>query len=402
MQTVRVLAQLWVFLVIVGLGNRAYCQQDDGNVPSISEFFPSPMLKVKQTNLEQAKFPVFDIHGHFGIRLKGDATALEKYVEVMGRNNIAVSTSLDAVLGREERHLKFLEPFLDRFVVFAHIDFVGDGKANDPSTHACNQPGFVRQTCELLVAAKAKGISGVKFFKSFGLKFRNAGGTLVSIDDPRFDPIWSKCGELGFPVLIHTADPAAFFEPIDNKNERYEELLRHPNWSFHGDEFPSRKKLLESRNKVIRRNPNTKFIGAHLGNNPEDLATVSSWLDELPNLHVEISSRIGELGRQPVTARKFFIKHQDRILFGTDGPWPEERLRYYWRFLETEDEYFPYSEKQPQPQGLWFIYGVNLPDDVLRKIYCENAIQLVPAARERLRNFGELEKNGLRKKPAQK
>ena len=354
-------------------------------VPTIDRFSPNAMLKVPVTNLKRAKFSTIDIHGHFGIRLKGDSDRLQQYIATMDRNNIALTTSLDAVLGDEEAHLSFLKDYQERFLVFCHIDFRGNGDRSDPTTHACNQPGFVRDKCQQLKQASAKGIVGVKFFKQFGLGYRNRDGSLIKIDDERFDPIWKTCGELGLPVLIHTADPAAFFMPNDESNERYEELLRHPNWSFHGDQFPDRAELLNARNAVIKRHPNTRFIGAHMGNNPEDLGEVSQWLESLPNLFVELSSRIGELGRQPVTARKFFLKHQDRILFGTDGPWPEERLRYYWRFLETADEYFPYSEKRPHPQGLWFIYGINLPDEVLRKLYFENVLKLIPSAEKQYR-----------------
>ena len=181
---------------------------------------------------------------------------------------------------------------------------------------------------------------------------------------------------------MHTSDPAAFFKPIDANNERWEELSRHPDWSFYGDKFPARQELLEARNRVIKRHPKTTFIGAHFASSSEDLATLSKWMDEYPNLVVEFASRINELGRQPYTARKFFIKYQDRILFGTDGPWPELRLSYYWRFLETYDENFPYSEKSPAPQGMWRIYGIGLPDEVLKKIYHENALRIIPGIEE--------------------
>jgi predicted TIM-barrel fold metal-dependent hydrolase len=328
---------------------------------------------------------VIDIHGHFGRRLNGDRAVLSDYVQIMDRNNIALSVSLDAVLGDEESHFEFLQPDSDRFIVFAHIDFVGTAKDTDSKHHACNQPDFVHKTVLLLEDAKKKGVVGLKFFKNFGLDLRNPDGSLIRIDDVRFDPIWQKCGELDLPVLIHTADPAAFFEPFDSQNERYEELLRHPDWSFYGPGFPSREELLTARNRVIARHPQTLFIGAHVANSAEDLATVSQWLDSYPNLYVEIASRIGELGRQPYTARKFGLKYQDRILFGTDGPWPESRLAYYWRFLETWDEYFPYSEKRPPPQGLWHIYGLGLPAEVLKKIYFENALIILPAIKEKYR-----------------
>lgn len=354
----------------------------DFEVPKINEFFPKSKLIVKRTQLPQAKFPAVDVHTHFGFKLKHDEEALQAYVDVMDRQNIAISVSLDSQLGNEEEHLDFLKPHADRFLSFAHIDFAGNGDRKKLETLACNQPGFVRLTCEQLKAAKGKGICGLKFFKSFGLELKKSDGTLYAIDDPIWFPIWKTCGELGLPVIIHTADPMAFFDPIGPDNERFEELLRHPDWSFHGDEFPSRKELLEARNNVIRKFSQTKFIGAHVANSSEDLAVVGQWLDEFPNLTVEIASRIAELGRQPFTAKAFFQKYQDRVLFGTDGPWSEVRLGYYWRFLESNDEYFPYSEKHPQPQGFWNIYGVGLSDDVLQKIYFRNAFDVIPSLKD--------------------
>jgi predicted TIM-barrel fold metal-dependent hydrolase len=183
---------------------------------------------------------------------------------------------------------------------------------------------------------------------------------------------------------MHTGDPAAFFRPIDEHNERWEELRRHPDWSFYGPLWPKRDELLAARNRVIARHPKTTFIGAHVANNSEDLATVGQWLDRYPNLVVEIAARIGELGRQPYTARRFFLKYSDRIMFGTDGPRVRERLLPHWRFLETYDEYFPYAENPFPPQGLWNIYGLGLPDDVLKKVYYENAVRIIPGAKEKL------------------
>ena len=369
-----------LFLLLIQACCVARSQEGPSQLPTIDKFLPKSMLKSRSTDLRHARFPVVDIHSHMGLRLKGDRDALQKYIEVMDRNHIALSISLDARLGDEEKHLDFLRADSGRLLVFAHIDFQGNGVEDRPETWACNQPGFVRTTCEQLKRAREKGIVGVKFFKQFGLVYRDARGELLKIDDERWKPIWHTCAELGFPVLIHTGDPAAFFEPVTPQNERYEELFRHPEWSFHGDKFPARNELLAARNRVIQRNPQTVFIGAHVAGNSEDLATVSQWLSEFPNLYIEIASRIGEMGRQPFTARKFVIENQDKILLGTDGPWPEERLGYYWRFLETNDEYFPYSEKRPQPQGLWFIYGLDLPDNVLRKIYYKNALQILPSS----------------------
>lgn len=364
------------------IGDAKDKDQEASHAPlSLTDYKPRTMLRnIRNTALPGAKYPVIDVHGHFGRRLRGSREELVDFVEVMDRQNIAICISLDAKLGASlEDHQKYLGLFENRFAVFVHLDFQGDGKSDEPSSWDCHREDFARRTAKMLKAAKEQGACGVKFFKQFGLGYKNPDGSLIEIDDPRWDPIWEACGDLDLPVIIHTADPAAFFQPIDQFNERYEELSRHPDWGFYGDAFPSREALLTARNRVIEKHPETIFIGAHMANNPEDLKQVGDWLERFPNLYVEPSSRIAELGRQPYTARDFFIKYQDRILFGTDGPWPETRLTYYWRFLETTDEYFPYSEKDPPPQGLWQIYGVDLPDSVLKKIYFENALRVIPS-----------------------
>ena len=207
--------------------NSSRRENSSRQLPTIADYYPESQLKVSSTNLLHAKFPVIDIHSHFGFRLRGDKEALKKYIEVMDRNKIALTTSLDARLGQEQAHLDFLEEHRDRFIVFTHIDFRGSGNNSNPATWACNQPEFVRTTCEQLKRASDNGISGVKFFKRFGLGYKNVDGSLIKIDDPRWDPIWKTCGELKLPIIIHTGDPAAFFDPIDPKNERYEELSRH-------------------------------------------------------------------------------------------------------------------------------------------------------------------------------
>jgi predicted TIM-barrel fold metal-dependent hydrolase len=351
---------------------------------------PRPQLVVSETHLTQASFPVVDIHTHFFVKGKHDPQLLDKYVELMDRNNIAVSVSLDATLKlRIQDHQRFLwTQYRDRFVLFANIDFRGKGIPEQPETWDCNQSDFVRNIVEELKAEVAQGtISGLKFFKDFGLRYRNADGSLIGIDDARFDPLWKACGDLKIPVIIHTADPNAFFEPIDEAHERLRELQVHPDWSFYGSDFPARSALHAARNRVIKKHSGTTFIAAHFGNDAENLKELADWLDQYPNLFVEFSSRINELGRQPFSARQFFETYQDRILFGTDGPWPEERLRIYWRFLETHDQYFLYSEKIPQPQGDWRIYGLNLSQDILKKIYSENAIRVIPGVKQRIEAF---------------
>jgi predicted TIM-barrel fold metal-dependent hydrolase len=347
-------------------------------------------LVVPQTDIQRAAFPVVDVHSHFWAKARHDPELLKRYVEMMDRNNIAVSVSLDGTLpSRLEEHRKFLwTEYEDRFVIFGNLDFQGAGKEGEPSTWACNQPDFVRNQVELIrEAANKRWISGLKFFKDFGLRYRNSDGSLIAIDDTRWFPIWSVCGELGLPVIMHSADPAAFFEPTTPTNERYLELKAHPDWSFAGPEFPTRAELHAARNHIIELHPKTTFIAAHFGNDAEDLGQLSTWLDRYPNLVVEFASRINELGRQPYSSRRFLEKYQDRILFGTDGPWPEARLRLYWRFLETYDEYFAYSEKTPPPQGDWRIYGVGLEPAVLQKIYSENAARIIPGVRERLAKY---------------
>lgn len=368
----------------------------DGRQLLLENFRPRPTLKVQQTRVLQAKYPVVDVHTHFRHRFRHSNQQLDEFVALMDRNHIAVCVSLDGRLGDElDDHQRYLwTAYRDRFAIFANIDWQGTGTADDPATWDCHRPDFARRMAALLADAKQRGACGLKVFKQLGLEYRNPDGTWIAIDDPRWDPIWHACGELGFPVIIHTADPVAFFEPIDETNERWEELHRHPEWSFPADRFPKRDDLLAARNRVIARHPGTIFIGAHVANSSEDLKTVADWLDQYPNLYVELASRIGELGRQPYTARKFLIQYADRVLFGTDGPWPETRIQTYWRFLETWDEYFPYSEKPFPPQGFWNIYGVGLPDEVLRRLYYENAQKIIPELKDKVAKFQANSQNG--------
>jgi predicted TIM-barrel fold metal-dependent hydrolase len=209
----------------------------------------------------------------------------------------------------------------------------------------------------------------------------------VKIDDARFDPMWDACGQLNLPVAIHISDPIAFFTPTDRFNERYEELNSHPDWSFHGGEFPSNDELIAARNRVIARHPKTQFVVLHVGNFAEDLQNVSENLDRYPNMCVDLAARIGELGRQPRTARKFFDKYQDRIMFATDATphgdefpqqvFNDKLYEIYFRFLETEDEYFEYAPAKIPPQGRWRIYGIGLPETILKKVYYENSARIL-------------------------
>ena len=384
---------LWVAVslrISCGWTPCCYAQTETPLPPvSIGDFQPQPQLKVASTDIVRATFPVVDVHSHFWIRLKHDTDSLEQFVAMMDRNNIALSVSLDGMLGQQlDDHMDFLwRNYKDRFLIFTNIDWKGTGKQDDPSTWACNQPGFAKKIAFDLAEAKQRGVSGLKVFKSFGLENRNFDGSFTEIDDERFAPIWDACGQLGLPVIMHTADPSAFFEPIDARNERYEELSRRPEWHFPEGKFPRRKELHAARNRLFEKHPKTTFIAAHFGNDAEDLEETSRLLSQYPNVVVEFASRISELGRQPYTSRDFFVKHSDRILFGTDGPWPEARYRSYWRFLETRDEYFAYSEKPVPPQGLWRIYGIDLPAEVLEKIYFRNAERVIPGVKERLETW---------------
>jgi predicted TIM-barrel fold metal-dependent hydrolase len=352
----------------------------------LDRFRPQSMLTVPSHAPQHAKFPVVDVHVHPRIRLHHQPELLDAFVRLMDEQRIAVCVSLDGGLGSTlDEHIAYVwKEHRERFVIFANIDWRGTAAVDDPAAWDCQRPDFARRTVEALEAAKSRGVSGLKIFKDFGLVYRDADGTPLRIDDARWDPIWAACGRLGLPIIIHVADPAAFFLPVDERNERWEELHRHPDWSFADPKYPRREELFAAFLRVVARHRETTFIGAHLGNSPEDLTMLAGWLDENPNLVVEIASRINELGRQPYTARAFLLKYANRVMFGTDGPRSRERLLPYWRHLETYDEYFAYAENPFPPQGLWNIYGIGLPDEVLRQIYHENAVRLIPGVEERL------------------
>jgi predicted TIM-barrel fold metal-dependent hydrolase len=252
----------------------------------------------------------------------------------------------------------------DRFAFIAWMDW--DGIERDD---------FVEVSLERLERFAELGACGIKFWMDLGLSVRDGSGALLRIDDERLAPLFDKAAELGIAVMFHTADPDAFFTPIDRFNERYEELAAHPDWGFSGSPV-TKSELLEQRDRVFARHPKTTFVGAHLAESGEDLSQVAGLLDRFANVHVDISARVSELGRQPYTARKFCIEYADRILFGTDLLPDVEMYRLYYRFLETDDEYFEYPSHASR-QGRWNIYGIHLPADVLHKIYRENALKLL-------------------------
>lgn len=343
-------------------------EQTDIRDLKLRDWQPQSMLKTKVTRIRLPKFPVIDIHNHLG----GGAERLTEkrvaqYLEQMDLAGVRTVVNLDG--GWDSRLTETVaaldEAHPGRFLTFALVNLNG-----------FDQDGWSQRETERLRKSFQAGAKGLKFHKSLGLSYRDADGKLLGIDDERLDPIWKLCGEMNRPVMIHTADPAAFFTPLDRYNERWHELNDHPNWLFFGDKYPSRDELLAQRNRAIAKHPETTFIGAHFGNNPEDLETVGRWLDQYPNFYVDIDARISELGRQPYSCRRFFLKYQDRILFGTDTTPDADAYRLYYRFMETDDEYFDTAESHHR-QGFWMIYGIFLPEPVLEKIYHTNATKLL-------------------------
>jgi predicted TIM-barrel fold metal-dependent hydrolase len=354
-----VLAYLFAFSLLA----RAQSPTDIREL-KLRDWKPKPMLVTKATNVEKPMFPAIDVHNHLGT---GKAFLTPErvagYLAEMDATGVRTVVNLDGMWGdRLEETLDALDrAHPGRFLTFAQIDFDGIDDAD-----------WGRREAERLEASFRAGAKGLKFHKSLGLEVRHKDGTLLKVDDPRLDAIFEVCAKHHRPVMIHTADPAAFFMPLDASNERWHELNEHPDWLFNGKDYPSQKELLAQFIRVVAKHPRTTFMGAHFGNNAEDLATVAQWLDHYPNLMIDIDARISELGRQPYTARKFFLKYADRIMFGTDTRPRRDAFRIYYRFLETDDEYFDCAASH-HLQGSWMIYGVYLPKEVLEKVYFKNA-----------------------------
>lgn len=354
----------------------------------LTDYRPVSMLRVPETAVEKPRFPVIDMHAHLSWAVRDrtaeEATALvstpEALLEVMDRRGIQTMVNLTGGVGEglSQTIARLDRAHPGRFFTFT-----------EPSWALASEPGYAARQADAIRAAHQAGARGLKVLKTLGLFLRDGGktGPLVAVDDPRFDPMWEACGALGMPVAIHVSDPLAFFLPNDATNERYEELYHHPDWSFHGADHPSHAQLMAMRDRVFARHPRTQFIGLHVGHGAEDLAAVGAALDRFPNLSVDIAARIGELGRQPRNAARFFDRYQDRIVFGTDATpngtqtpqqlFGDDLYRIYYRFLETEDEYFDYAPAPVPPQGRWKIYGLGLKEPVLRKVYADNARRLL-------------------------
>lgn len=368
-------------------GEAAEAASSQGASLRLQDYEPHSMLRVPHTHVARAKYPVIDIHTHItfaaqsknGVPLSAarhfNATP-EYLLAVMDRKNLRSMVNLTGGYGSGLKE------------TIARYDAAHPGRfytMTEPIYEKFLEPNYPQLQAQAIEEAHRDGARGLKILKTLGLYLRSniTSGTLVKIDDKRFDPMWDTCGQLKMPVAIHIADPVAFFTPTDRFNERYEELHNHPDWSFYGRDFPKFMELIEARNRMMARHPNTHFIVLHTGNYAENLQNVSENLDRFPHMTVDTAARIGELGRQPRASKKFFDKYQDRVLFGTDASPHEtdcpqqifgDRLyEIYCRFFETDDEYFDYAPAPKPPQGRWEISGLDLPDQILRKVYNENA-----------------------------
>ena len=335
----------------------------------LADFHPRSQLITKSTLVDKPRFPVIDAHNHLGEPFGGgwNHRPLSELLDLLDEAGIVTYVDLDGgwgedILNAHLDHFKVKAP--DRFQVFGGVDW---------SQWESQRDGFPEWAAGRLKLQKERGAQGLKIWKGFGLYVRNHKGELAKVDDPCLLPIWETAGELGLPVMIHVADPVAFFDPIDETNERFEELKAHPDWAFTSPPFPAFMNIMNGLANLVARHPNTTFIGAHVGCYAENLGWVGALLDRCPNFFVDISARMGELGRQPYAARRFFIQYADRILFGSDMGPDLDAYRIYYRFLETDDEYFNYDTEPVPSQGRWQAYGLYLPDDVLKKVYSENA-----------------------------
>ena len=357
---------------------------------TLRAFRPRQRLRVPVTPIGRPSMPAIDAHNHLGsMTFAGRwATATAGELEVaLDASSIAAIVDLDGGWGRRlDQELSRWAPLEGRVAVFAELDYAMWVERAD----------FGEEEARRLRAGVAAGARGLKVWKPLGLTARDPSGRLVPVDDPRLDPLWSAAGELGVPVTIHVADPIAFFDPLDAANERYEELLEHPDWHFWPTRppgrtdlpgFPPFDEIIDGLEAVLVRHAGTTFIGAHVGCVPEDLARVERMLARCPNWHVDLAARIAELGRQPYSARELLVRFPDRVLFGTDAPPDPPSWAVYARFLETRDESFAYEPPDetddssapapPGSQGRWRIHGLGLPEEVLRLVYAGNARRLL-------------------------
>jgi predicted TIM-barrel fold metal-dependent hydrolase len=326
------------------------------------EYEPRSTLVVPEHEVPRARYPVIDVHSH---HWRIDRAGVDQVVADMDALSLQVVVNLSGGTGERLREMVELMKgaYPKRFVVFANVDF-----------DDIDDPDFGEKAAARLERDVANGAQGLKIFKNLGLTLKDGSGRRVPTDDPRLAPLWDKAGELGIPVLIHTGEPAPFFEPHDRFNERWLELKERPNRARPPSEYPPWETVMQEQWRMFRNHPGTKFIAAHLAWLGNDLGRLGRLLDEIPNMYTEIGAVLAELGRQPRFAREFLIRYQDRVLFGKDS-WRPSEYPYYFRTLETDDEYFPYYRKR---HAFWRLYGLDLPEVVLKKLYYGNALKILP------------------------
>lgn len=329
---------------------------------SFEEYNPTSTLVVPETKVLKARFPFIDVHGH---QYRMPEQDLGPVIAAMDTLNMGIMVNLSGRSGDEliQSIKNIKDHYPNRFVVFANIDFEGVGTQ-----------GWTENAVLQLETDIKNGARGLKIYKSLGMRYKDSDGKRLAIDDSRLDPIWAKCGELGVPVLIHAADPKSFWDSYDANNERWLELKTHPRRKRSETDPAPWQQIINEQHHMFRKHPKTTFINAHMGWYANDLGKLSELMDSMPNMNVEIGAIIAELGRQPRFAKKFFEKYQDRILFGKDS-WKPEEFPTYFRVLETADEYFPYHKKY---HAFWTMYGLDLSDEVLKKVYYKNALRIVP------------------------
>ncbi len=337
----------------------------------LSQFKPYSELRVDEHVIVQPKFDVFDIHTHMGSLVLGENYEslydTAEYVKSLDGNGVKMVVNLDGEQGtRLDRMLNKTQGYENRIITFGWVN-----------TGNIDNADFGKNVVRSLREGYKKGIRGIKLWKMISLGQKDRNGQYIRMDDSRLKPIWDTAAELDIPVLIHIADPIAFFKKVDQHNERFEELNQHPEWSFYAPEFYQYAELMDMQERLLADNPDTTFIIAHMGSAAENLKFVARCLDAYPNMFVDTAARIAELGRQPYTARDFLMKYQDRVLFGTDFTPGNNPYPIYYRFFETRDEYFDYGTGEIPGQGRWKIYGVYLPVQVLKKLYHENAERII-------------------------
>lgn len=369
-----------VLLVLAVLAAVAAAQQAPGQLrprpgsgrapefpaPSIVDYKPRSTLVVPQHLVPRAKFPVIDIHFHPPGSL-ASPDVMNGVVKAIDPLNLRLMVSASGASGeRLQQTVAAIaaSPHKDRFATFTSVDF---GRV------AAGGAAAAVAQLEADVKAGARGVGEIG--KGLGLSTRKPDGSRLKLDDPVLDPVWEACARLKIPVLIHTGDPSEFFQPLDYSNERWLEMALFSNRRFNDrSRYPAFDELMAERDRMLMKHPKTTFVLAHLGWHANDLARLGALMDKLPNLHGEVGAILYDLGRQPRTAHAFFVKYQDRLLFGKDSFQPDE-YPYYWRVFETADEYFDYYRDY---HAFWKLYGMNLPDAVLKKLYYQNALRIIP------------------------